>query len=70
MLHHSTPAQAEKCAHCGRSSDCETGSFCVTASSATACAIDCAADATRCRAGYTCRTITDIGGASRSVCVP
>jgi hypothetical protein len=57
-------------ARCARSSDCETGSFCVTASSATACAIDCAADSTRCRAGYTCRTITDIGGAMRSVCVP
>ena len=57
-------------ARCGRNSDCESGSFCVTASSATACAIDCAADATRCRAGYTCRTITDIAGSARSVCVP
>lgn len=61
-------------AGCTANADCETGTYCasatVGASSTGVCALDCTTDVTRCRSGYTCRTATDRGGASRRLCLP
>jgi hypothetical protein len=57
-------------AGCTTNADCETGTFCVARGGINVCALDCAADSTRCRSGYTCASVGDRGGASRRVCVP
>lgn len=57
-------------AGCTRNSDCESGTYCVEVDGVSACALDCAADMTRCRSGYSCSAIRDVAGASRSVCTP
>lgn len=58
-------------AGCASDSDCETGTFCVTAAGGTrVCALDCATDATRCHTGISCRSVTAVSGATRQVCVP
>lgn len=58
-------------ARCTTDSDCETGTFCVTAAGGTnVCALDCTTDTTRCHTGITCRAVTGVGGAARRVCLP
>jgi hypothetical protein len=57
-------------AGCTRNSDCESGTYCVDVDGVRACALDCAADATRCRSGYLCRATPDVTATSRLVCRP
>lgn len=58
-------------AGCTTNADCETGTYCATHMGVSACALDCAADSSRCRApSYTCRSLTDRGGTSRRLCAP
>lgn len=57
-------------AGCTRNSDCESGTFCVDVGGVRACALDCAADMTRCRSGYSCRATPDVAMTSRFVCRP
>ncbi len=57
-------------AGCATNADCESGTSCVEAGGIRACALDCAGSPDRCRTGYTCRTLRDLGGVNRSVCAP
>lgn len=58
-------------AGCRTNADCETGTYCASYMGASACLLDCASDATRCRApSYGCRNLADRGGTSRRLCAP
>lgn len=57
-------------AGCTRNSDCESGTYCANLGGVRACALDCAGSPGRCRTGYTCRSVADIGGTTRNVCAP
>lgn len=55
---------------CATSSDCEQGTYCAERGGVRACAIDCSRDASRCRSGYACVSLTDQSGMPRQLCVP